>query len=42
MAVITGVSFQGRKTTPPFAKLNFREGGRGVLDLGDQGQGGCG
>jgi hypothetical protein len=37
LAVITGVLFQGRKTGLPFAKAVFREGGRGVLDLGDWG-----
>jgi hypothetical protein len=37
LARMTGVLFQGRKTALPFAKLIFREGGRGVLDLGDWG-----
>jgi hypothetical protein len=37
LARMTGVSFQGRKTALPFAKAIFREGGRGVLDLGDWG-----
>jgi hypothetical protein len=39
MAVITGVSFQGRVLPRYYAKGIFREGGRGVLDLEGRGQG---